>query len=42
MPGAWSWYGFRYILEKESYKKEFERKLQGAKRKNSFIVIARE
>lgn len=41
---AWGWVmvGFRYILEKGSYKKGFERKLQGAKRKNSFIVITRE
>lgn len=42
VPGAGSWCGFRYMLEKGSYKKEFERKLQGAKRKNSFIVITGE
>ena len=28
--------------KREATKKEFERKLQGAKRKNSFIVITRE
>lgn len=32
-----SCWGYRYFLGKESYKERFEREIQGAKRKNSFV-----